>query len=320
METAMGRSFQAAAYGGEGWLPRQQTHGGELGTHWAACGQDSEYAPLKSVLLHAPGREILPEGDTNSALQLGQLDLARAQEEHAQLVSAYRDAGVEVHLLEPKTTVAPNQMFCADLLFMTDQGAVLARPASEQRAGEERHVASKLSQLGIPILRTLIGHAVFEGADAAWLDPKTVVIARGLRTNQAGIDQITSTLTEIGVETLSVDLPIGTMHLMGVFRIIDRDLAVCWPYRTPHALVSALRERGFEVIFLPDELERERGPAMNFVTLAPRKILMVGGCEASQEHFARHGVSCLTTPCAELSKAAGAVGCLTGVLHRERLS
>ncbi|MEM7751130.1 MAG: arginine deiminase-related protein, partial [Pseudomonadota bacterium] len=175
METAMGRSFAAAAYGGEGWQARQRTHREELGSHWAACGQNSEWAPLKSVLLHAPGEEILPEGDVNAALQLGQLDLAKAQTEHAQLVSAYRDAGISVHLLEPGTTVAPNQMFCADLLFMTDQGAILARPASEQRAGEERHVASRISQLGIPILKTLTGNAVFEGADAAWLDPKTVV-------------------------------------------------------------------------------------------------------------------------------------------------
>ena len=319
METDMGRSFYSAAYGGDGWQSRSKLHREELGIYWAACGQDSEWGNLKSVLLHAPGEEIVPKDDFNAALQLAPLDLAKAQDEHEQLASAYREAGVEVHILDPDGPVAPNQIFCADLLFMTSEGAILARPASEQRAGEERHVASRVAQLGIPILRTLTGGAVFEGADAMWLDPKTVVVARGLRTNQAGIDQITSALAELGVDVIAVDLPIGTMHLMGVFRIIDRDLAVCWPHRTPYALVSHLRELGLKVLFLPDEVEHERGPAMNFVTLGPRKILMVDECRHSRAYYEQEGVTCLTAPCAELSKAAGAVGCLTGVLHRESI-
>lgn len=320
METDMGRSLNSAAYGGEGWRPRSRLHLEELGIHWAACGQDSEWGTLKSVLLHAPGEEIVPKGDFNAALQLDPLDLAKAQDEHKQLAAAYHKAGVEVHLVNPVGNVTPNQIFCADLLFMTSEGAIIARPASEQRAGEERHVASRLSQIGIPILKTLTGRAVFEGADAMWLDPRTVVIARGLRTNQPGIEQIASALEALGVDVITVDLPVGTMHLMGVFRIIDKDLAVCWPHRTPFALVSHLRDRGFKVLFLPDELELERGAAMNFVTLGPRKLLMVGECKGSSSYYEKHDVTCLTSPCAELSKAAGAVGCLTGVLHRERIS
>ena len=42
--------------------------------------------------------------------------------------------------------------------------------------------------------------------------------------------------------------PFGTMHLMGLVRIIDRDLALAWPRRTPHAAVMALRDRGFDVV------------------------------------------------------------------------
>ncbi|MGH6875305.1 MAG: dimethylarginine dimethylaminohydrolase family protein, partial [Aestuariivirgaceae bacterium] len=213
--------------------------------------------------------------------------------------------------------VRPNQMFCADLMFMSPQGAIVARPASIQRAGEERHIAATLAQLGIPILRTLTGAATFEGADAMWLDAKTVVIGRGLRTNDDGIRQVAGTLAEIGVSAIAVDLPYGTMHLMGMLRIIDRDLAVGWPRRTPYACVAALRTRGYHVAFIPDELEAQRGRAMNFVTLGPRKILMVEGCPQAQALYEGLGVHCITTPAHELSKAAGAVGCLTAVLHRD---
>ena len=85
-------------------------------------------------------------------------------------------------------------MFCADLLVMTPQGAILARPASTVRAGEERQVARKLAALGIPILATLTGNACFEGADLMWLDEKTAIIGRGLRTNDAAIAQIANSV------------------------------------------------------------------------------------------------------------------------------
>jgi len=46
------------AYGGVGWQPRATTLEEELGSIWAHCGLDSEWLPLKSVLLHRPGREM----------------------------------------------------------------------------------------------------------------------------------------------------------------------------------------------------------------------------------------------------------------------
>jgi N-dimethylarginine dimethylaminohydrolase len=317
MEMGSSETFGAAAYGGKGWSPRVKTHREEIGTLWAGCGQDSEWRPLKSVLLHRPGSEISASNDHNSALQLAPLDLAKAQAEHDRMAEMYRSAGVEVRFIEPSEGVRPNQMFCADLLFMTQQGAILARPASAQRAGEERLVAAKLAGLGIPILRTLTGSATFEGADAMWLDSGTVMIGRGLRTNEEGIRQVGATLAELGVMTIAADMPYGTMHLMGMLRVVDKNLAICWPRRTPHACVAALRERGFQVAFIPDELEAQRGRAMNMVTLAPRKVLMVEGCAQTQALYEGLGIQCLTTPARELSKAAGAVGCLTGVLHRE---
>jgi N-dimethylarginine dimethylaminohydrolase len=318
MEMGSSNSFGAAAYGGEGWKPRLQSHADEIGSLWSACGQDSEWRPLKSVLLHRPGGDIASHKNHNSILQLAPLDLARAQAEHDLMAEAYRQAGVRVHLLEPQDQARPNQMFCADLLFMTQQGAILARPASAQRAGEERPVAARLAALGIPILKTLTGTATFEGADAMWLDETTVFIARGLRTNEEGIRQVTRALAELGVETIAVDLPYGTMHLMGMLRIVDRNLAICWPRRTPHACVAALRERGCQTAFLSDEMEAERGRAMNMVSLGPRKVLMVDGCPQAQALYESLGIHCLTTPARELAKAAGAVGCLTGVLHRAK--
>jgi N-dimethylarginine dimethylaminohydrolase len=312
-------TFNTAAYGGPGWSPRTASHAEELGGLWAACGLENEWAPLRAVLLHRPGPELAAE-DFNAAQLLEKPNYARAVQQHDALVTAYRVAGVAVTYVEPAVAPAsPNQIFCADLFAMTPEGAILARPASTVRAGEERWVARRLADMGVPILATLTGQAVFEGADLLWLDRRTAAIARGLRSNQAAIEQIGALLGRMGVELLPFDLPFGTMHLMGLLRIFDRDLAVAWPRRTPFTLVRALEARGYRVHFLPEEASPAQNTAFNCVTLGPRKILMVAGHPTTQRFFEALGVTVTAQPADELAKAAGAIGCLTGIVARERV-
>lgn len=311
-------SFATAAYGGDNWSARVASHRAEIGSVWADCGIDSEWRALRSVLLHRPGDELLAaQDDPDSVQMLGPIDIARARDEHDALAEAYREQGVEVYPVDPDEPCEPNLMYCADLFVMTPQGAILARPASTVRAGEERRVARRLAALGVPILKTLNGNAIFEGADLMWIDESTALIGRGLRTNDAAIAQLDSLFAEIDCGLIAVDMPFGTMHLMGMLRIVDRDLAIGWPRRTPHRCVDLLRERGYRVEFPPfdDALECYRG--INFVTLGPRRILMVSGLPAIQAVYESLGIECLTTPTDELSRAAGNVGCLTGVLRRE---
>ncbi|MGI9411058.1 MAG: dimethylarginine dimethylaminohydrolase family protein [Hyphomicrobiaceae bacterium] len=311
-------SLHSSAYGGQGWSQRTRDHCDELGSIWASHQIDSEWASLKSVLLHRPGEELLVAGnDPNSVQMLAPVDLARAQSEHDQLAETYRSLEVDVHYVEPAGRCPPNQMFCADTFVMTPVGALLARPASTVRAGEERWVQNRLAALGVPIARSLTGTATFEGADLMWLDSETAIVGHGLRTNDEAIAQISTFFEQIGCRLIVVDMPVGTMHLMGMLRIIDKDLAVAWPRRTPFRAVRALEELGFEVVFLSDGDEQDRNRAINFVTLGPRKVLMVGGLTEFENWLERLGVECITTATDELSKAAGNVGCLTGVLQRQ---
>ena len=310
-------SFGTAAYGGDGWSPRLAPHSAEIGTLWANCGIDSEWWRLTAVAFRRPGPEIAV-ADVNTSQFLGALDLPQAQAEHDALAEAYRAHGVDVIAVPEVPRPSPKRMFCADLFVMTPEGAILARPASTVRAGEEVAVAAALAGAQVPILRTLTGQATFEGADLMWLDAQTSLIGRGLRTNQAAIDQIGRLMAEIGCDLIAVDLPYGTMHLMGMLRIADADLAIAWPRRTPYAAVMALRERGYQVTFLPGEDEAETSKALNFVTLGPRKFLMPGGNPGVRHFYEGLGVEVVETPMAELKKAAGAVGCLTGVVARER--
>jgi arginine deiminase len=306
-----------AAYGGPGWSPRATSLRQEIGTVWGECGVASEWSPLKAVLLHRPGPELAQVLEPDRSQMLDALDAGLAQQQHDALARAYQGQGIAVHYVEPPLQPPPNLMFVADLLFMTPEGALLGRPASTVRAGEERFVARRLAELGIPILRSVGGTGTFEGADAAWLDPHTVLLATGLRTNPEGAAQVAASLRELDVTVVQVGLPHGAMHLMGLLRFAGQDLAIAWPGRVPHAAVEALRACGYSVLFLPDEDEARRGMALNFVTLAPRRILMPAGNPLTRSFYENAGIACHTVPVDELLKAAGGIGCLTGILQRE---
>ncbi len=306
-----------SAYGGSGWQPRTHSLRGELGHIWGACGIDSEYQRLTHVLLHRPGEELHASQNPDAVNMLEPLDLARAHAQHDALADVYRAQGITVTYAEPQGVPTPNQMFMADVFVMTPEGAIVARPASQVRAGEERVAARRLSDIGVPILRSINNRGTFEGADLMWLDPQTAIVGRGLRTNDDGAAQIEQLLGSMGIRMIKVDLPFGSMHLMGMLRIVDRNLAIVWPSRFVHRGMDALRERGFHVAMLPENDEVRRGAAFNFVTIAPRTIVMASGNPYTQRWFEQHGITCITTPVDELAKAAGAIGCLTGIVARE---
>lgn len=309
--------LKTAAYGGKGWSPRTASLRQEIGGVWGACGVGLEWSPLKAVLLHRPGPELEEVPDPDAAQMLAPLDADRARQQHDTLAQAYRDAGVTVHYVEPAGTPSPNLIYVADLMFMTPEGAIVGRPASTVRAGEERFVARRLADLGVPILCSVRGRGTFEGADALWIDPQTALVATGMRTNAEGAEQVVSLLREMGVEVIQVALPYGAMHLMGTLRFADRDLAIAWPGRVPYAAVDALRTRGYTVLFIPDEGEAKRGMSLNFVTLGPRRIAMAAGNPITQAFYEDAGITCQTVEVDEIHKAAGGIGCATGILERE---
>lgn len=81
--------------------------------------------------------------------------------------------------------------------------------------------------------------------------------------------------------------------------------------------MEALRAEGYQVEFLPDVNEAIHNAAFNFVTLGPRKILMAAGNPLTQHFYESLDIECVTVNVNELYKAAGAIGCLSGIVERE---
>jgi N-dimethylarginine dimethylaminohydrolase len=309
---------QDAAHGGEGWQSREGTTADELGSIWAACGVASECGVLRAVLMHRPGPEIDVVTDAACALRHALVDPERARDQHDQLADLYRTHGVAVHELGEASLDKPNSYFCRDVFAMTPAGAVLARPASASRAGEERQAAAALSRIGVPILHSVFGGATFEGADVAVVSDDLAFVAEGQRTNRDGARQVAQIFRDTGVEQVEiVQLPYGCGHLDGMLNIIDRDLALIYQTQLPWRVYELLKARGFRFLDVPDAGEARHGMAINMVPLAPGVVVMPAGNPATRAALKAQGVTCLKVEVDELMKGAGSVHCMTGVVHRE---
>jgi N-dimethylarginine dimethylaminohydrolase len=309
-----------AAYGGTKWSPRTASRQAEMTEIWGDWGVASECGCLHAVLLRRPGPEFDDITDFDAVQMRSDLlpEVARAQ--HDELADAYRSLGVTVHFVERGHPDKPNSIFIRDLMLMTPEGAIVTRPASTVRAGEERLVAEALAIAGVPILMSVHGNGTFEGADVVWIDRDLCFLAEGLRTNREGADQVERMLREIGVaQVVRVGLPFGGMHLDGMLGILDRDLAVIWPRRTPFEVVRVLRERGFRFIYVEDEVEAQAALPLNFVAIAPGEILMPAGGDRLRASYEDAGVRCHSVEVGELIKAGGGIHCMTGFLKRDAL-
>lgn len=308
-----------ATYGGPGWVGRSAPHRLEVqaGRVWPTRGVHSEVAPLREVLLSWPSDTLAAVDDVERWLMLASVDLARMRRQVEALVERYEALGVRAHLFRPASPPPPNFIFLRDLFFMTPEGAVVGRMAAEARSGEERFAARALAGLEVPILMTMRGEATFEGADALWLDEGHVLVGTGRRTNDEACRALAPLLADMGARLVPVPLPRGVQHLLGCVNFVDERRAVLREDRLEPALLDALRAHGVETLVLPADAEVREGLAMNFVTLEPDRVLMPAGCPQARRRLETAGITCEEADVSEAIRAAGALGCLTGILYRQ---
>ena len=87
-----------------------------------------------------------------------------------------------------------------------------------------------------------------------------------------------------------------------------------WKQNQP--FVEYIKSRGFQII--PIDVDDEMHYANNFLTIAPRHIMAVGGqSETLQQRFRDAGVTVEWIPLESLIDGYGAAHCMTQVLQRE---
>jgi N-dimethylarginine dimethylaminohydrolase len=169
----------------------------------------------------------------------------------------------------------------------------------------------------VPVLRTVSGRGTFEGADALWLDRRTVVCGVGNRTNAEGFRQLREVLAAQGVAAVAAPMPKGVQHLLGLLQIVDAKLALLRHEKAPKALARLLKRRRFRVVPIPESAEVVAGQGMNVVTVSPRRIVMPADCPRLGEIYRSAGLHVAgTADVRQLRLAAGGLACAVGILSR----
>ena len=244
-------------------------------------------------------------------------DPVRMVEEHERLVATLERAGAEVVVGEPLDS-ALDAIYVHDPAAVTPDGAVLLRPGKELRRVEVDAIERDLRAAGVDVLARLEGDELAEGGDMLWLDDETLVVGRGYRTNDAGIDALRRAFP--AAQVISVDLPHyhgrdEVMHLLSLISPLADDLAIVYLPLMPVRLVELLEARGIAFVEVPDE-EFET-MACNVLALGPRRALALDGNPVTRRRLEAAGVEVLVYSGEELSrKGDGGPTCLTRPLSR----
>ena len=212
----------------------------------------------------------------------------------------------------------PDSIYTYDPVFLTEAGVIVLRPGKEGRRDEPDAVAADLANEGIGVVGRVEPPATVEGGDMLWLDERTLIVGRGYRTNEAGVDAIRALVPDVTV--VSVDLPHlrgpdECLHLMSLLSPLDRDLVVAHLPLLPVALVETLTARGVAFVEVPEEEFSTMGP--NVLALAPRVALALEGNAETRRRMEAAGVDVRTYRGDEISrKGDGGPTCLTRPLLR----
>lgn len=247
-------------------------------------------------------------------------DFRVAQAQHDELCGMLKDAGAEVVCLPASDSLTLDAAYTHDASLSTDYGLILMNPGKSNRVPEAQAHADVTAQLGIPILGEVHVPGNSEAGDMVWLDPRTLLIGSGYRTNQAGISQVRDLLGSKAIEVLSAPLPYGPgpaacLHLMSLMSMLDeQSVLVDLPWLAVET-VELLKSRSLRLIAI-DYAERD-SLACNVLSLGEKRVIALSENAVTNQKLRDAGFDVRTFSGSELCiNGSGGPTCLTRPLLR----
>jgi N-dimethylarginine dimethylaminohydrolase len=280
-------------------------------------GAQSMSAPLREVLVKAPGLAFGRAFDAPEHGYLRPVELETARREHEAFVSVLASLGPVVHRLETELD-DPDLVYTFDPLLVTDRGAIPLRPGKPCRAGEPAALEAWTLANGIPTAGRIVEPGTVEGGDTLWLRPNVFCIGRTLRTNAEGARQLGAL---VGGEVHTFDVPYWKgpaelIHLMSVISPIADDLAVVYLPLLPVGLWQLLGDLSIQMIEVPDAEFATLG--CNVLAVRPGVVILAEGNPRTSAALARAGCEVHTYPATEIGiNGSGGPTCMTRPILRD---
>ena len=283
-------------------------------------------APLRQVLVCPPSHAGWNNPGQSAAWQaLGfhhAPNFTAAESQHQALCYLLTQAGAEIQILPASQaqSLTLDAVYTHDATLPTNQGLILMRPGKATRIPEAQSQAADCAKLNIPILSEIQSPATSEAGDIVWLDPETLLVGHGYRTNQAGIDQLRALLAPHHVRVISAPLPhaqgpAACLHLMSLMSMLDEQtILVDLPWLAVET-VELLQARNFRLLEI-DYAERDT-LACNVLALGNKGLIALEENARTNERLRQAGFEVKTFPGSELCiNGNGGPTCLTRPLSR----
>lgn len=246
------------------------------------------------ALVRTPGRSVI-SGLTNA--NQGQPDYSKALAQHAHYVTALKTCGLHVVTLEADETY-PDSTFVEDVAVLTQQCAIVTRPAAPSRAGEITSIRQILPRFYQQI-EEITAPATLDGGDVMQIG-QHFYIGHSARTNREGAEQLITILKRYGMRGSIIPVR-EFLHLKtGVTCVAEKTLVATGEF------VSRPEFSGFTIIEVP----AHDAEAANCIRIDDR-ILMSAGFPAVRERLATLCEQVIEVDISEYAKIDGGLTCLS---------
>jgi arginine deiminase len=284
-----------------------------------AWGVDSEYGTLLDVLFgRAENFRWLPTSAISRAtLDAGHTyDRGLAASQHAEMVSAYEDAGVRCHFLEPDPAL-PYQDFARDSSAMGPNGTFITQLSQWWRRGEYAPAIRFHQESGIPI-REMVTAGTLEGGDVMIVEPGSVLIGSGeTRTQEVAARQLAAWFEADGWEARVQEFPERYVHIDVLVAILGEKLAAVCAEVLPASAIHWLREKGFDLIEVSAEQAFTLG--VNGISLGGDRVISATGAKDLNAALRARGIEVIELDLSMFTLGGGGAHCLGQALRRERV-
>lgn len=279
-------------------------------------------APLKRVMMRSAA-SAMHRADASEWHYGSGFDPQKAAAQHQDLVRLVSDSGATIEWLTDEDDGLADSVFTFDPSLMTDHGALILSMGKALRLSEPGLHEAAYKRMGIPILGRIEAPGKVEGGDTVWLDRHTLIVGRGVRTNQEGVRQLTDLLAPKGITVLGFDLPLwqgeeACLHLMSVISPLADDLALVYSPLLPAPFYQLLKAKGIRLVEGDaDEFRTSNGLSLNVLPTAHHKVIAIAGFPKTKAAMEAAGCTVSTFEADALCVACeGGPTCLTRPMLR----
>jgi N-dimethylarginine dimethylaminohydrolase len=286
----------------------------------ARWGLDSEYGVLREVLVGPIDHFSWQTGNAvaERAVRLGlQFDHGTACRQYGEMLDAYRQAGVAVHVLTPDPAL-PYQLFARDSSVMTPWGAVIMQLQKPYRRGEYAACLRFYLEKDIPIY-DLVTAGNVEGGDFMVLKPGVAACGHsGERSIEPAVHQLRSWFQAEGWEFHTYAFDPHFLHLDVQMAMVAEGLAAVCTEAVEPALLGWLHGHGIRALPIPYVDAMRLG--CNVVSLGAGRVLVPAGSKNLIAACRAEGLTVFDPDVSMIAQGGGAVHCMCQPLRRDSVA